>query len=336
MTGPYDTPWSVDALVRLPARPGEGPVPEDPTGSAGADAEPDRVLGSEADEVAVGSLSGAGDTVEPLAPPSWAEKAYAPRVAPAPTAPSMRRFGGGRTTPSACVSHIIGGVENRTVYWPSGYPWHCIGKLLVWDDANAPTHQRVGSGALVGARTVLTASHVFPWASGNWKIQFVPAFYDGSSILGASSVSWVQTARGYNPHKVGNDMAVLKLFTPLGTSLGALGAKVYDSAWEDLGVFTLCGYPCDLTGAYRPTYQTGIPVTDDDSEGDALEIENRADEASGMSGGPFFGWWDDPVRPYAVGTHHGWEEETIGPLHSVAAGGKALVNLVNWARQNWP
>lgn len=293
------------------------------------------VPGAGADRIATAELEKfGGEDTEPGRRPPWADLAYLPRPSVPHADQPLRRFRGGSVIPSQdCVAHIID-AENRTEYWPSGYPWHCIGKLFVWSNAANPSWDWVATGELVGRNVVLTASHVFPWSSGNWAIRFVPAFYNDGSILGASVASWVETARGYREHAQGNDMVVLKLSDPLGDSLGWFGTRTYNDDWEGDNVWTFCGYPCDRAMAKRPYYQAGIPVVDDDSEGDALEIEHRGDEAKGMSGGPLFGTWDD--GPYVIGTHSGWEDEFGSPAHSVAAGGKALTNLVRWAGQNWP
>ncbi len=276
------------------------------------------------------------DQSEPSPRPDWADLAYLPRPSVPRRPKSLRRFKGRRVIPSqGCAAHIFNG-ESRAEYYPTGYPWHCIGKLHVWSNAANPSWDWVATGVLVGGNVVLTASHAFPWGSSSWKIWFVPAFYDGASTLGASVGSWAERGQGYSEHAQGNDMVVLKLYDRLGDSLGWFGSKQYVDDWEDQGVWTLCGYPCDLTLTNRPCYESGIAVVDDDSEGDALEIEHEGDEAKGESGGPFFAWWDN--APYVVGTHSGWEEEFEFPSttsHSVEAGGRALVNLINWAHQNW-
>ena len=95
---------------------------------------------------------------------------------------------------------------------------------------------------------------------------------------------------------------------------------------------------CDRSRSNLPCWQGGIAVIDDDSEGDALELEHRGDEADGMSGGPLFGIWKENGRdlPYVIGTHSGTETEFPDyTWHSLAEGGGALVNLIRWAHQNW-
>ena len=232
------------------------------------------------------------------------------------------------------------GTDNREVYYPSGYPWSCVGRIFVWPDFSQPFPAWSGSGVLIGPRVVLTAGHLAPWGSGNWAMQFVPAYYDGGSTLGASVDSFVSDYWGYD---TGNqvsawDMLVLRLYTPLGTTYGYFGTKDYSSSWEGGNYWTLAGYPGAIAGANRPSRQMWWPVLDDDSDGSAEEVEYEADATDGNSGGPVFGFWSG--LPYAIATHSGGSKTTFlwWTLEdtNVGAGGGALNSLVAWARSNWP
>jgi V8-like Glu-specific endopeptidase len=232
------------------------------------------------------------------------------------------------------------GADNREVYYPSGYPWTCIGKIFVWDDFSQPFPAWSGSGVLIGPRVVLTAGHMAPWGSNNWAMQFIPAFYDGGSTLGASVGSYVSDYWGYDTgdHVSAWDMLVLRLYTPLGNTYGYFGTKDYSSSWEGGNYWTLAGYPGAVAGANRPSRQMWWPVLDDDSDGSAEEVEYEADATDGNSGGPVFGFWSG--WPYAIATHSGGSKTTFlwWTLEdtNVGAGGGALNSLVAWARSNWP
>ena len=231
------------------------------------------------------------------------------------------------------------GADDRRVYYPSGYPWNCIGKILVWNDFSKPYPAWSGSGVLIGGRVVLTAGHMAPWGSNNWAMQFIPAFYDGGSTLGAGVSSWVSDYWGYNTgHVSAWDMIVLRLYTPLGNTYGYFGTKDYNSAWEGGNYWTLAGYPGAISGGNRPSRQMWWPVLDDDSDGNAEEVEYEADATPGNSGGPVFGFWSG--LPYAIATHSGGSKTTFlwWTLEdtNVGAGGGALNSLVAWARSNWP
>ncbi len=152
---------------------------------------------------------------------------------------------------------------------------------------------------------------------------------------------WRDTSKG---KRQAYDLAVFRLNEPLGDSLGTLGCHMYDDDWEDDTRWTLVGYPAlvGLTvGSFgivtgysnngnMPTRQFGISVEDDDSDADGLELEHRGDTTSGNSGGPLFGYW--PKGPYVIGVHFGAEDRAT---NNVAAGGKAMLDLVNWARATW-
>jgi V8-like Glu-specific endopeptidase len=231
------------------------------------------------------------------------------------------------------------GTDDRQIYYPSGYPWTCIGRIFVWDDFSKPYPAWSGSGVLIGDRVVLTAGHMAPWGSSNWAMQFIPAYYDGASALGAGVASWVSDYWGYHTTSAPAwDMIVLRLYTPLGSTYGYFGAKTYSSAWEGGNYWTLAGYPGAIAGANRPSRQMWWPVVDDDGDGNADELEYYADATDGDSGGPVFGFWSG--LPYAIGTHSGGEKITFLwwtiEDDNVGAGGAAMVDLVRWARGNWP
>lgn len=231
------------------------------------------------------------------------------------------------------------GTDDRQVYYPSGYPWHCVGRVFVWDDASKSDWKWSGSAVLIGDRTIITAGHVIPWKSNNWAMKFVPAYYDGDSLLGNGISSWVSDCNGYDLNNTVSawDMAVCRLATPLGKSYGFFGAKTYSSSWQGGNYWTLAGYPGAVAGANRPSRIMWFPTVDNDNDGDATELEYLADQTAGNSGGPVFGFWKG--FPYVIGTVSGGEIITQGNNviedSNIAAGGKAIVDLILWARSNW-
>lgn len=271
---------------------------------------------------------------EPLRP-AWLDYTPHPKLV-AETVPLMRRIDGRLVEPH----YGIFGADNRQVYYPSGYPWTCVGKILVWNDFSNPFPAWSASGVLIGGRVVLTAGHVAPWGSGNWAMRFIPAFYDGASVLGAGVGSWVSDYWGYNTGGQVSawDMLVLRLYTPLGYTYGYFGTKDYSSSWEGGNYWTLAGYPGAIAGGNRPSRQMWWPVLDDDSDGSAEEVEYEADATAGNSGGPVFGFWSG--LPYAIAAHSGGSKTTFLwwtiEDTNVGAGGGALNSLVAWARNTWP
>jgi hypothetical protein len=110
---------------------------------------------------------------------------------------------------------------------------------------------------------------------------------------------------------------------------------VYNPGWQG-NYWTLVGYPDNITSEC-PSFEAGIPLYSYEVDGDAMELKHHGDESLGNSGGPFFGRWSD--GPYVIGTssggetiyHKGWDEK-----NNIAAGGRALVDLILYWRTNWP
>lgn len=272
--------------------------------------------------------------------PAWTPLVYHPKLGAKKRQRMLRGAKGRKIIPVNNQSFIYG-PDDRAVFYPSGYPWHCIGKVDVYPDASADNPTEWGSGVLIGDRLVLTAGHVPPVnpAPGTWKMRFTAGMYNGSAVDGPGAVSYVSDFKGFLGGVSGVDYAVLRLYDPLGVDLGYFGWKTYDSGWNGGDYWWLAGYPFDIAGAASPSYQSGIAVLDEDSDSGGLEIEHQGDIASGDSGGPFWGFWND--GPYVVGTCSG--HETVGGPswvggedNNIAAGGDALSNLLGWARSNWP
>jgi V8-like Glu-specific endopeptidase len=287
--------------------------------------------GEQAEAVEVPSRAARGESDLDAFLPSNDGVIYHPKVASAEIHEPLRRRGGQIVTP-----HYVFGADDRQVFFPSGYPWRCAGKVYAWTNpSGGPAWS--GAGVLVGSNVVLTASHVVPWGSDPWMMRFIPGYWDGSSVSGVSVASYVQSVRGYRDHDQGDDMAVLKLYTPLGDSLGYFGYKTYNDDWEGGNYWTKVGYPGMVAGGQRPSRVTWYPIIDDDNDGAGVELEYHADSSSGDSGGPVFGWWSS--WPYVIGTHSGSEEEYEFPWYinknNLAAGGSALSSLIGWARSNW-
>jgi V8-like Glu-specific endopeptidase len=266
--------------------------------------------------------------------PDWATQSLQPRQASQfALRPPMRRINGRQIEPY----YGVYGPDDRQVYYPSDYPWRCVGRVFTWTNfAGGGSWNWWGSGVLVGPRHVMTAGHVCPWGSGSWAMLFVPAYWDGSSLHGDGARSYVSDFRGWNTdnHVAAHDMAVLRLYEPVGSWLGWMGTKVYDPGWQGGAYWTLTGYPAMVAGAERPSYQSSIPVLHHDDDGDARELEHQGDATGGDSGGPFFAVWDD--GPHTIGATSGGEIEAGGEDNNVEAGGKALVDLAQWALNNWP
>jgi V8-like Glu-specific endopeptidase len=219
--------------------------------------------------------------------------------------------------------------DQRKVYNSTAYPWRCVGRV--------ESALGSGSGVMIGPRHLLTCAHIVDWQPNNttgW-LKFTPMYYNGSAPYGSA---WGTLT--YYKYKVAGptidsteiqyDYVVIVLDRPIGNSTGWLGSKSYSDSWDGGAYWTHAGYPGDLTGTQRPTYQTGIALDGDFWSADDNEsMTHKADIWPGQSGGPFWGYWDG--APYAVAT-----QSAHNPSENFASGGSDLVNLVIRARNEHP
>ena len=262
--------------------------------------------------------------------PPWVDVLPVPQLR-RPSQRWLRRFNGTRVRPLWVYDNARHAFENDA--WPLGL----VGRIF-----NSEGYS--GTGSLVGDRLVITAGHMVPWGQPGWWMRFVPAYFNGTSLFGAGVESYVSDARGYNVNGnvTGYDWAILRLYEPLGSSLGYFGYNSYSDDWNDLGVWTNIGYPGDIDNAQEPAFQQGFSIDDTDGDsngGEELETEN-CDLNHGNSGGPMYAWFKNGTDPRIVGVVSGEETEYQFPFSSnndnVFASGDGFVNLCAWGRTNWP
>jgi V8-like Glu-specific endopeptidase len=260
--------------------------------------------------------------------PDWADAMYVPRRVAVEQPPPLRRFNKHPVTPL----WVFGG-DDRWQFRDPAWPWGLVGRIFT-------NRGYAGTGTLVGDRIVITAGHMVPWGDSPWWMRFVPAYYDGASLHGAGVESYVSDARGYDVVGTGYDWAVLRLYEPLGVSLGYFGYNGYSDSWNDRPDWSIIGYPGAIANGMRPSFQGSITVNDTDSDsngGEELE-SNTADLTAGDSGGPMFGWWGGDPR--IVGVVSGEEEMSFlwwtWDQDNIMAAGSGFTSLCAWGRSNWP
>lgn len=240
---------------------------------------------------------------------------------------------------------IIFNNDDRELFNPGNdYPWRCAGRVLIWNNPGAffwDPPDASGTAALVGPNMVVTSSHLIPAGLSKFKAIFLPGLFGAKRSF--DQFSYVKTWRQYSPYDQGSDIAIMRLHSPIGETLGWFGTKTYDDDWEDGNYWTRIGYapiPAKGSDGTIPNRALNFPIIDDDGSY-GVELEYRSDASPGDSGGPVFAWWDG--APYIVGVHSGGEEELdfgafgrfFSALNNVASGGPALPDLVNWGWSNW-
>lgn len=253
---------------------------------------------------------------------------------------------GGKTVLSETHSTIING-ESRSLVYPDTFPYTAVCKLYCYWQQTAGgswLYDSEATGYLIGRSTLMTSGHVGPRTDGaGWMIKVIPACWNGQSLYGAGAISYVQTYSSWNSDS-GSDIKICRLFDALGDRVGSFGYRGYSSSWEDGEYWTMAGFPYDINLTYM-SHETGIAVRDDDDGDDitvdghsydTTQVESDADEASGVSGAPLWGWWDD--GPYAIGVHHGVERDgTVSgtEILSCASGGDGFTQAAAWGRRLW-
>jgi V8-like Glu-specific endopeptidase len=221
--------------------------------------------------------------------------------------------------------------ENRFVFNDTSYPWSACGRV--------DTPGGFGSGVMVGPRHMLTVSHVIQWLSGGgagW-VRFRPMVFDGSAPFGEAWGTWV-----YYKSKVTGptidwfegqyDYVCVVLNNNIGNLTGWMGARGYTDGWDGGNYWSHIGYPGDLTGGNRPTFEGSISLDGSFWQFDSHEaMSHRGDVWPGQSGGPFFGWWSGDVGPRAVAV-----QSSQNSSENNASGGQDLVDLIIRARSDHP
>ncbi|KAF2840059.1 hypothetical protein M501DRAFT_1015142 [Patellaria atrata CBS 101060] len=240
--------------------------------------------------------------------------------------------------------------DDRYIYTDTNYPWSLVGRVRTATGA-------VGSGAVVGPRHVLTASHVVDWtrdANGSvGAAWFTPAYYDGRGPWGEFTVRQVYSWRENSPARLSDsqtafDYAILVLHDTISDKVGGFaGARVYDAQWNGQALWQTLGYPVDLNNGERPAFQGGCIIsTKEDHMFDVgggringAVLGHFNDIFGGQSGGPVWRTFEGEKFPRVVGVQS--TESSTPQLGSTTGdneygGGQALFDLVDWVKTNVP
>ena len=225
----------------------------------------------------------------------------------------------------------IFGADNRYLFNDTAFPWCTVGRV--------DTPGGYGSGVMVGPRHLLTCSHVIQWLSGNrtgW-IRFRPSYFDGSAPFGSAwgVLTYYKvkvTGPTISSHEGKYDYVCVVLDRRMGNWTGWMGSRTYSDSWDGNGYWRHIGYPGDIGGGQRPSFQAGIAL--DGSFWDPAShqrIYHWGDIWPGQSGGPFFAWWSGESWPRVVSVQSGHTSE-----RNSSSGGSDMVDLIIRARNEHP
>lgn len=224
------------------------------------------------------------------------------------------------------VAEVVIGPDDRTqVTNTTAIPWRRICSLLI---TSADGNRWIGTGWLIGPRTVITAGHcVYMHASGGWarSIEVIPGRNASNKPLGSCVATDFRSVRGWvERQKRACDYGaiILPANFPFGSTVGTFDfAQVANSQLTGLRV-NLAGYPGDKpTGTqwFHSRVLTSItPRT----------LVYDIDSAGGQSGAPV--WWRQGTKRYVVGIHT--NGATSGNSATRIAGG-VFTNLDAWRQE---
>jgi V8-like Glu-specific endopeptidase len=267
------------------------------------------------------------DPEDPLAElvpsmPDYLELSIRPQLSELLEEEGLIRFGELRYRPTTVFRP-----DGRRAYYDPSYPWGCLVRVT--------KAGKQGSGVLIGPRHVLTASHCVDWAPGWVKVEVLS---DGRRAPLAESYASYAYAETRVTGKIGDaesdeDYAVLVLDDRLGDRFGWMGAKTYNSSWDDEPLpWQNLGYPGDSPYlGQTPTYQRDFLLNELAADyGSARLIRSDTfDNFAGQSGGPVFGFWRD--GPFVVGVVSGEQDD-----NNYISGGSLLARIINRARAEHP
>lgn len=231
--------------------------------------------------------------------------------------------------------------DDRRLFSDTTFPWRTTGRI--WTAAGA------AAGCTIGSRLVLTASHCVNWDDGSGNvgwIKFSPGYDGGNGPWGefyaTQVISWNRAIGGLSDLETAFDYVVLVMNERVGDMVGWPGYRRYSDDWNGGSFWQHIGYPGDLAGVERPSFQDDCIITtsaEHDLNGqDGLVLGHFNDTTGGHSGGPVWGWWEGEEWPRVVGV---CSAEASTPAFNTSGdnefgGGDALSALIAYARSEYP
>ncbi len=211
----------------------------------------------------------------------------------------MARAQGTSSLEQASAQEVVIGRDTRTkIEGIERYPWRCICSLQM---LSADGQYFIGTGWLVGPRTVITAGHcVFLHNHGGWprSITVIPGRNGARKPFKATRSQEFWSVRGWVDHSERSydyGAIILPEDYPIGNQIGYFGYLAYDNSSLSGKLANLSGYPGDKPsgtqwwGVQRFKEVTGTTLVYD------------IDTFGGQSGAPV--WRVINGKRYAVGIH---------------------------------
>ncbi len=197
------------------------------------------------------------------------------------------------------VQEVVIGPDDRVqITSTTLYPWRAICSLRI---TAADDSQWIGTGWLVGARTLITAGHVvYIHSRGGWvkRIEVIPGRngaqqpYNSCTATAFRSVTgWTQDRK--RTHDYG--AIILPASCRYGDQLGHFGYGHYGDGTLNQLLVNLSGYPGDKPAGTQWYHARQIKQVS------ARTLVYDIDTAGGQSGSPV--WWYKDGQRYAVGIH---------------------------------
>jgi glutamyl endopeptidase len=200
---------------------------------------------------------------------------------------------------SDLLTEVVIGTDDRIrINNTTSYPWRTICSLRITAQDNS---QWIGTGWLVGHRTVITAGHVvYIHSRGGWvkEVEVIPGRNGASFPYGSCKSSNLKSVKGWTEsRKRTHDYGaiILPQNCKYGQQLGYFGYGNYStSTLNNLNV-NLSGYPGDKPSGTQWWHARNI------SRVTARTLVYNIDTAGGQSGSPV--WRVVNNKRYAVGIH---------------------------------
>ncbi|WP_226617769.1 serine protease [Cytobacillus firmus] len=222
---------------------------------------------------------------------------------------------------------VVWGADDRRTYDDRDYPWGCVCKIL--------SGRFRSSGVIIGPRHVLTASHSVDWNAMSVTVEVHRA--GGTAAATAQGVKVYYYTKIHGPDDVSatnvdEDYVVVVTDQRIGERFGYMGAKTYDSSWDDENFWFNIGYPGDIENGQFPIFQKGKNLDEDEWDyGSGRAMTTSADVCKGQSGGPMFAFWDNDPKVVAVVSAVG--NIFASGTENWCSGGSDLTALIRKARE---